>query len=350
MNLRKIQDEDYEGKNVLVRVDFNVTLKNGDITERYKVESVKKSIEYLLAHKARTVTLVTHLGRPEGQFDEAFSLKHILDDISRVLGYAAIFVPELTESNIFQAVSKAPEGSVLLLENIRFFLGEKGNDPEFAQMIASPFEMFVNDAFSVCHRDQASVTGVARLLPSVAGFRLQKEIEYLSHIEVSPKRPAVAIIGGAKIDTKLPLLRKFEQVYDKILVGGKVANEAVDRRIEFSDKVILPVDFVDNRLDIGPQTRALFLDAIASAGTVVWNGPMGMFEDSRYAEGTRAIAQAMADSSADTVSGGGESVQVLEEMGLMDKLSFVSTGGGAMLDFLGGERMPGLEALKKVDE
>lgn len=349
MNLRKIQDESYEGKNVLVRVDFNVELRDGDITERYKVESAKKTIEYLLSHKARTVTLVTHLGRPEGQFDSAFSLKNILDDISRVLGYSAIFVPELSERNIFQAVSGAPEGSVLLLENIRFFLGEEGNDPEFARMIASPFEMFVNDAFSVCHRDQTSVVGVARLLPSSAGFHVQEEVEYLSRVLADPKHPSVAIIGGAKIDTKLSLLRRFEQMYDRILVGGKVANEAVDQRIHFSDKVILPVDFVDNRLDIGLQTRALFLDAIASAKTVVWNGPMGMFEDARYAEGTRAVAQAIADSNAYTVAGGGESVQVLEEMGLMEKVSFVSTGGGAMLDFLSGERMPGLEVLEKSE-
>ena len=349
MLLRKIQDGEYAGKNVLMRVDFNVTLKNGDITERYKVESPKESIEYVLAKGARTITLVTHLGRPEGKFDLKFSLQNILDDISRVLGFEANLVSDVSYQGIESALSTASLGSVFLLENIRFFEGEENNDLAFAKMLASPFDVFVNEAFSVCHRDQASVTGVTQFLPSFPGLHLQQEVEQLSQILKNPNRPAVAIIGGAKIDTKLPLLREFEEIYDTILVGGKVANEAVDEQIQFSDRVVFPVDFVDDRLDIGSKTRALFIEKITSAGTVVWNGPLGMFEDERYSEGTREIAKAIANSSAFSVVGGGESVQALEEMGLMKDISFVSTGGGAMLDFLSGEKMPGLKALEKSE-
>lgn len=346
--MRKIQDGDYAEKNVLVRVDFNVTLENGDIAERYKVEGAKKTIDYLLEKGARTVTLVSHLGRPEGQYDEASSLKNIVDDVERVLGYKAIFVPEIAESVIWSALKSAPKGSVLLLENVRFSLGEEENNPDFSRTLASPFDAFVNDAFSVCHRDQASVTGVARLLPSAAGFRLQEEVEHLTRVRENPSRPATAVVGGAKIETKLPLLRKFEALYDTVLVGGKIANEAIDERLEFSEKVILPIDFEggSDRLDIGPKTVALFLEKIASAKTIVWNGPMGKFEEFPYAKGTESIIEGIARSSAFTVTGGGESVEVLEHLHKTDAFSFVSTGGGAMLEFLSGERMPGLEALE----
>jgi phosphoglycerate kinase len=346
MFLRKIQDDSYEGKNVLMRVDFNVVLKDGDIAERYKVESAKKSIEYLLAHKARTVTLVTHLGRPDGKVNPEFSLKNILDDISRVLGYEAVFVKEVSREEIRKVLYSIPDSSILLLENIRFFAGEEKNDAEFAKMLARSFDVFVNDAFSVCHRDQASVTRVTEFLPSFAGLHLQEEVEHLSRVAIHPDRPAVAVIGGAKIETKLPLLRKFEKEYDVVLVGGKIANEAIDGDFQFSDHVMFPKDFVGDRLDIGLETQASFMEKIRTAGTIVWNGPMGMFEDVRYREGTQKIAQAIAQSSAYSVVGGGESVQALEEMGLMKNISFVSTGGGAMLDFLSGERMPGLEALQ----
>lgn len=346
MNLRKLQDIDCRGKNILVRVDFNVVLKEGDITERYKVESAKKSIEYLLNGGARTVTLMTHLGRPEGQYVEEFSLKNILDDIVRVLGYEAIFVPKLSVEDISGAVQSASKGSVLLLENVRFFAGEEKNDVEFSEMLASAFDVFVNDAFSVSHRDQSSVTGVTKFLPSVAGIHLQEEVENLSRVAKNPEHPSVAIVGGAKIETKLPLLRKFEKEYDILLVGGRIANEAMDEKLEFSDRVIFPVDFVDDRLDIGEKTCVLFAEKLANAKTIVWNGPMGKFEDPKYAEGTKKIAEAIGNSNAYSVVGGGESVQALEEMGLMEKISFVSTGGGAMLDFLSGVEMPGLEALK----
>lgn len=347
MNLKKMESGEYNGKNVLMRVDFNVTLKNGDITERYKVESSKESIGYALSRGARNIMLVTHLGRPDGKSDLSLSLRNILDDIVRVLGYNAIFISEVSQEGIKSALDKAPIGSVLLLENVRFFPGEEKNDNEFARMIACQFDMFVNDAFSVCHRDQASVTGMTKFLPSFAGLHLQQEVKYLSQILNKPKRPAVAVIGGAKIDTKLPLLRKLEQEYDIILVGGKIANEVIDEHIDFSDKVFLPVDFVDDRLDIGPKTRDIFLDKMRLAETIIWNGPMGMFEDSRYASGTQEVAKAIARSDAYSVVGGGESVQILEEMGLMQQISFVSTGGGAMLDFLSGERMPGLETLSE---
>ena len=347
--MRTLHDENFEGKNVLVRVDFNVTLEQGDIAERYKVESAKKTIEHLLRCGARTITLMSHLGRPEGKYDAAFSLRNIIDDIERVLGFSAIFVPEISETVVKNAIDGATPGSIFLLENTRFFVGEEQNDEAFSRMLAAPFDVFVNDAFSVCHRDQASVTGVSKFLPSVAGLRLEEEVAHLTRVRDTPDRAAVAVIGGAKIETKLPLIHTFERLYDRVLVGGKIANEAMDARMSFLEKVLLPVDFEGgaDRLDIGPKTIRAFSDVLAEAKTIVWNGPLGKFEDARYARGTEEIIRAITTSNAFTVTGGGESVEVLEHLGCMQNFSFVSTGGGAMLEFLSGEPMPGIDVLSK---
>ncbi|HEX7586359.1 MAG TPA: phosphoglycerate kinase, partial [Patescibacteria group bacterium] len=223
---------------------------------------------------------------------------------------------------------------------------EEKNDSEFAAALSENFDVFVNDAFSVCHRDQASVTGVAKILPSYAGLWLKKEIENLDKIKKNPAKPAVAIIGGAKIETKLPLIKKFEETYDHILVGGKIANEAMDQKIQFSSKVILPLDLAEDRLDIGPKTIEKFKEIISLAKTIVWNGPMGKFEEKPYNIGTEEILETVIKSGAFTLMGGGESAQILEENNAMDKISFVSTGGGAMLEYLSGNKLPGIEVLK----
>jgi phosphoglycerate kinase len=238
-------------------------------------------------------------------------------------------------------------GSLLLLENVRFYPEEEANDEAFARNLAKPFDVYVNDAFGVDHRNHASLTTITKFLPSFAGLRVLEEVKHLDKVLEAPEHPALAIIGGAKIETKLPLIRTFEEKYDCILVGGRIANEAIDQKIVFSDKVLLPQDFDSPlRLDIGPSTIAYFIQIIKTAKTIVWNGPMGKFEEKPYDIGTDAILHAILESDAYVVIGGGESLAVLEQAGVMNKIGFVSSGGGAMLEYLGGKNLPGLEVLK----
>lgn len=347
MNILSLAGVDFTEKRVALRVDFNVELDSqGDIKEKFKMASCKKTIEYLLSFSGVRVGLLSHLGRPDGRPDPNVSLSRISDDIARVLGYDVTFVPSCVGDPVVQALRQAPEKSLLLLENVRFEEGEEAADKDFAERLAEPFDVFVNDAFSVCHRDQASVTGIATLLPSYAGYHLFEEIERLEKIRTNPDHPAVAIIGGAKIQTKLPLIEAFARLYDVVLVGGKIANEAIDGEYVFGPNVVLPLDFIGDRFDIGPKTVELFLQKMQSAKTIVWNGPMGKFEDPLYAQGTQRIARAMAQSDSFTLVGGGESVEVLEKLDLMEEISFVSTGGGAMLDFLSNNPMPGIDLLR----
>jgi len=343
--MKKIQDAEVSGKKVLVRADFNVGLENEDVKEKFKIAACKNTVEHLIASGANKVALMSHLGRPDGKRDEKYSLLQIRDDIENILGIKVVFCEDCVGEKVVRALEELPAGTVLLLENVRFYPEEETNDGEFAKKLGEAFDIFVNDAFSVCHRDQASVTGVARVLPAYAGIWLQKEISELDRALHEPQHPAVAVIGGAKIETKLPLIQRFEQIYDHILVGGKVANEAIDQKIAFSPKVILPVDFADDRFDIGPKTIQRFKEIIVTANLVVWNGPMGKFEEPPYDQGTRQILDIIVESDMYTLIGGGESVQILEERNLMDAISFVSTGGGAMLEYLSGNSMPGIEAL-----
>lgn len=346
MALRNITDADVSGKKVLVRVDCNVELdEQRDVKEKYKVEAARKTVEYLLS-KGSKVALATHLGRPNGKCDDAFSVRHIADDIERILARRIRFVDECAGEKVSDALRELPEGEVLLLENVRFSSGDEANDLEFARALAEPFDLFVNDAFSVCHRDQASVTGVTKFLPSFAGLHLLEEVKRLTDVREFPARPAIAIVGGAKIETKLPIIRMFEEKYDRVLVGGKVACEAQDENISFSEKVILPEDYAPERQDIGRKTLVRFREEILAAKTVVWNGPLGKFENPEYAAGTRMVLETIIESGAFSVVGGGETIIALEEAGVFQKISFVSTGGGAMLEFLSGESLPGLVALE----
>ncbi len=335
-------------KKVLVRADFNVAIVDGKIQERYKLEACKKSVHHLCAQEGARVALMSHLGRPDGKVDPDFSLNQVRDELEKILGKKIVFVGECVGEDVAVALGFLKEGEILLLENVRFHEEEERSDPEFAKKLAENFDAFVNDAFSVCHRDQASVTGVTKYLPSYAGLWLQEEIKNLNRVIHEPKLPATAIIGGAKIETKLPLIKKFEETYTYVLVGGRVANEAIDQKIQFSPKVILPVDFAEDRLDIGPRTIQKFKEIISNSKVIVWNGPMGKFEQSPYDQGTRQILDIIADSDNFTLIGGGESVQVLEERNLMGSISFVSTGGGAMLEYLSGNHMPGIESLRAI--
>jgi phosphoglycerate kinase len=342
--MRKIQDADVAGKKVLVRADFNVELANGDVKEKFKLEAIKETVDFLLAGGAK-VAIVSHMGRPDGKTEPKFSLFQIKDDIEKITKLKIKFVDSCVGWEVETAMENLLADEVLLLENVRFYEGEEQNDENFSKQLAENFDIFVNDAFSVCHRNQASVTGVAKILPSYAGFRLQKELENLEKVKNNPASPSVAIIGGAKIETKLPLIKKFEETYDHILIGGKIANEAMDQGLTFSGKVIMPLDFAQDRLDIGPETIKKYKEIILGAKTIIWNGPMGKFETAPYDIGTKEVLTAVIESGAFSLMGGGESVQLLEEQKAMSKISFVSTGGGAMLEFLTGEPLSGLKAL-----
>lgn len=350
MELRGIENaKDVAGKKVLVRVDFNIELNDKqNVEEHFKLDIAKQTVDYLFGQKAEKVVLMSHFGRPDGKRDEKLSLQLLADDVERALGRKVRFAGDCIGESVVEAVANLSAGEVLLLENLRFYAEEESNDDSFARRLAAPFDMFVNEAFSVCHRAHASVVGITQHLESYAGFRLVEEVAHLEHLQENPVRPAVAIIGGAKIETKLPIIRNFEKLYDAVLVGGKIANEAIDQGIVFSDKVLLPQDFQgDQRFDIGPVTSAQYAQIIGMAKTVIWNGPMGKFEEKPYDLGTKIILHAIvANNEASVVIGGGESLAVVEREDVIDRVGFVSTGGGAMLDFLGGNPMPGLEVLK----
>lgn len=346
MEIKKVQDGDFSNKKVVLRADFNVAIENGDVKEKFKLEACRKSVDFLSGQAGTKIALISHLGRPDGKPNVEFSLQQIKDDLENILGKKIVFVEDCIGEKVSQALEALKDGEILLLENVRFHEGEEKNDPEFAKNLAGNFDVFVNDAFSVCHRDQASVTGIAKCIQGYAGLWLQEEIKNLNRVMHEPESPATAIIGGAKIETKLPLIQCFEKKYSHILVGGRIANEALDQEMSFSPKVILPIDFARERLDIGPKTIKRFKEVIALSKVIVWNGPMGKFEEAPYDNGTREILDAVIESDAFTLIGGGESVQVLEERGLMKKISFVSTGGGAMLEYLSGNAMPGIDILR----
>ena len=384
-----------KGKRVLVRVDFNVALKKGKVLEESKIKASLPTLQYLLKKKAKII-LITHVGRPEGKVVPELSVKPIAKVLSKMLKKKVKIVSD-TNLTLPSPTRRGPlmsqkPGEIVLLENIRFFEGEEKNSDEFVRQIASIADMFVLDGFAVAHRESASVTGVTKYLPSYAGFLVQKEIEGLNKILHKPKHPAVFIVGGAKIETKLPVIKNILKIADAVLVGGAIFNtylkakgygvgaSLVDDGFEkeaistFSKKKIFkPIDVIvgDKKgkkvrvveiektphiicageemiLDIGPETVKQFEKIISKAKTLVWNGAMGFFEVPVYANGTYEIVRALVTKShkgAYTVVGGGESILVLDQMNVKKKITFVSTGGGAMLEYLSGKKLPGLKIL-----
>ena len=347
MQLKSIVTADLMGKNVLIRVDFNVELNDvAHVQEGFKLEVARKTIDHAVSSGARSIALLTHFGRPDGAADPEYSTERLVPEVMRVLGCSVRFVPACRGEAVTSAVANAATGEILLLENVRFEAGETANDPLFAADLAAPFDIYVNEAFSVSHRAHASVVGVTACLPSFAGFRLSEETERLDAVRFNPERPAIAIIGGAKIETKLPLIRALEASYDCVLVGGKIANEALDQKIPFSENVLLPQDFDSPaRLDIGKTTASYYAAIIKKAKTIIWNGPMGKFEERPYDFGTKMILDAILESDAYVIIGGGESLAVLEQAGVMHRVGFVSSGGGAMLEYMAGNELPGLRPL-----
>ncbi|MGW8184802.1 MAG: phosphoglycerate kinase [Candidatus Moraniibacteriota bacterium] len=354
MKIKKIQDADLKGKRVLIRASFNVPYKGNVIMEPYKIETVKETLDYIIAQGGKP-TLMSNLGRPEEYQKEhpglewmsMFSFNNIIKEMQLILGKKIKLIPSC-DSNVIKKFQfqYEKECDAFLLENIKFYKEEGDNDENFSSRLAENFDIFVNESFSDCHRGYVSTVGVAKKLPAYAGFQLQREVDNLGRVKDHPEHPAVAIIGGAKIETKLPLINSFVKNYDFVLVGGKIANEAIDGGMQFDSKVILPIDFAnEGRLDIGEKTIEKFCEIISHAETIVWNGPMGLFEKEPYDNGTRKILQAISDSGAFSVIGGGESVQAVNESQMENEISFISTGGGAMLEFLSDEPMPGLEVL-----
>ena len=391
MDKKTVKDIQLTGKRVLVRVDYNVPMNDkGEITDFIRIEASLPTLHYLLDQGA-AVILMAHLGRPKGKVNPKFTLKPVAEALSQLIHRPVQFCPDCVGKDAQDAAAQLRNGDILLLENLRFHPEEEKNDPHFAQELAALGDVYVNDGFGVSHRAHASVEAVTHYLPAVAGFLLEKEIAYLGNAVDKPQRPFAAIIGGAKVADKIAVIRSLIKKADVILIGGGMANTflaakgynlgkslvekeslgiAKDLLAEAAaqkTKMLLPVDLImaasfsneaDHEaedldalnpdymaLDIGPKTAELYAQTLAGMKTIVWNGPMGVFEMPNYAEGTRRVAEAMAASDGITIVGGGDSAAAVKQMGLADKMSHVSTGGGASLEYLEGKVLPGLAAL-----
>ncbi len=392
MVLNTILEGDFSGKRVLVRVDFNVPVKDGVVGDDTRIKAALKTIEYLLDQGARVVVM-SHFGRPKGKKNPDFSMAPIAKRFSELLGKPVTLASDVIGEAVEREVNALKAGDVLLLENVRFYSEEEANDPSFAKTLASYGDVYVNDAFGTAHRAHASTEGVAHYLPSYAGFLIEKEVKFMAPLLESPDKPFVAIIGGSKVSSKISVLESLSKTCQTVVIGGGMAytflleqghtiggslveEEFRETAASFLTKaaergvtVILPVDHRCGRafkedeeavlvdgpdipdgligMDIGPKTVALIVDELKGAKSVVWNGPMGVVEFAAFAEGTLDVAKALAASSAVTVVGGGDSVAAINTFHLADKISHVSTGGGASLEFLEGKTLPGIKALEK---
>ncbi len=395
MNKKTVKDLNVEGKKVLVRVDFNVPLSkdgNHTISDDTRIKAALPTIDYLLENNAKVI-LMSHLGRPKGEANPEFSLKPVAEWLENHYGEKFHFLPSdvVVDEKVKEEVEKLENGNLALLENTRYVKGETKNDPEFAKELSSLADLFVNDAFGTSHRAHASNVGVANNLESAVGFLIQKEIEIMGKALENPEKPFVSILGGAKVSDKIGVIENLISKVDYILIGGGMAytflkaqgkeigkslleEDKMDLSLELikkaeanNVKILLPKDVViadeikedaeteivdiDNiptdkeALDIGPKTAKEYADIIKKAKTVVWNGPMGVFEIKVFANGTNEVAKALADSSATTIVGGGDSALAIEEAGYKDKITHVSTGGGASLEFLEGKTLPGIDCI-----
>ena len=388
MNKKTIRDMALKNKRALVRVDFNVPLDDkGQVTDDTRIVASLPTIQYLVEQSAKVI-LCSHLGRPKGK-DQKFSLRPVAARLQHLLGKPVTFVSDCIGQPVERVVEGMNAGDVVLLENVRFYPEEEKNDPEFAKKLAAFGDVYVNDAFGSAHRAHASTEGVARILPGVAGFLMEKELNYLGAALANPIHPFVAILGGAKVSDKIKVIENLLPKVDWLLIGGGMANTFLAARgfnigkslveadkLEMAKalmdkggaKIVLPVDAIiadkfdanaQNQvvaadavpgdwliLDIGPKTVDAFAKIIAGAKTVVWNGPMGVFEMPKFAQGTFAVAKSLAQSGATTIIGGGDSASAVEHAGLADKMTHISTGGGASLEFLEGRVLPGVAALQ----
>ena len=394
-NKKSVEDIDVKGKRVLCRCDFNVPTKEGKITSDKRIVAALPTIRYLMDHGARVI-LCSHMGKPKGEWKSELSLKIVADRLSELLGKPVIMAADVVGEDAKAKAAALKDGEVMLLENVRFEKGETKNDPELSKKLAELADVFVNDAFGTAHRAHSSTAGVADYLPAVCGYLIAKEVGIMGKALADPERPFVAILGGAKVSDKLNVINNLLEKVDTLIIGGGMAytflaakgysvgkslldTEKIDyckdmmrKAEEKGVKLLLPVDTVVaaefpnpidgpievrtvaadaigddvEGLDIGEKTRQLFGDAVKNAKTVVWNGPMGVFENPTLAAGTIAVAQALADSDAVTIVGGGDSAAACEQLGFADKITHISTGGGASLEFLEGLELPGIACLQ----
>ncbi|PKM82836.1 MAG: phosphoglycerate kinase [Firmicutes bacterium HGW-Firmicutes-14] len=394
MNVNTIRDMDVKNKKVFLRVDFNVPLnENRIITDDNKIRSSLPTIEMLMQMGARVI-VASHLGRPKGQPNEKYSLEPAARRLGEILGKEVLFARDCIGEEAKRVADSLKDGDVAMLENLRFYPGEEKNDPDFARQLADLADIYINDAFGTAHRAHASTVGVPGLLPSAAGLLMEKEVQYMSKVVTNPVKPYVAIIGGAKVSDKIGVIENLLDKVDMFLIGGGMANtflkargfdmgsslveedkvglarETMERAEAKGVQILLPSDLVvaervapdaPNRVvasdrvpsgwaavDIGPDTARRYGEAVKNANTIVWNGPMGVFEMETFARGTETVARAAAESDGTSVVGGGESAAAVKKIGVAEKISHVSTGGGASLEFLEGKSLPGIEALAKT--
>lgn len=390
-NKKTVEDIDVSGKRVLVRCDFNVPLKDGVITDDKRIVGALPTIKYLIENGAKVI-LCSHMGRPKGEFNMKYSLAPVAKRLSELLSKEVPLAKDVIGESAKSLAAGLNDGDVMLIENVRFHKEEEANDAEFSKELASMADIFVNDAFGTAHRAHASTAGVADYLPAVCGYLIQKEISIMGKALSDPARPFVAILGGAKVSDKIGVINNLIEKVDTLIIGGGMAytfmralGDSIGTSICEEDKIglagelmakakekgvsfIIPIDNVVGKeynentehmvidsdclpdewmgLDIGPKTRKLFADAVAGAGTVIWNGPMGVSEWENFAAGTSAVAKAVADSGAVSIIGGGDSAAAVEKLGFADKMTHISTGGGASLEFLEGIELPGIACLQ----
>ena len=392
MNKKTVRDIDVNGKKVLVRCDFNVPqLEDGTITDNRRIVAALETINYLLNNNAKVI-LCSHLGRPKGEFKKEFSLKPIADELSKLLGKEVKLASDVIGESATELTSNMKEGEIVLLENVRFHREETDNDPEFAKKLASFADIYVNDAFGTAHRAHASTAGVANYLPAVSGFLIEKEINFMGNALENPERPFMAILGGKKVSDKIGVIEALLEKVDTLLIGGAMAytffksmgygvgdsiceldkldlaQDIMKKAKDKGVKLMLPVDTnvgkefkpdTEHKIvkyteipdgwegfDIGTETIKMYVAELKKAKTVVWNGPLGLSEFEIFADGTDTIARTLAESDAVTIIGGGDSAAAIERMGIGDKFSHISTGGGASLEFLEGKKLPGIECLE----
>ncbi|MFA6193597.1 MAG: phosphoglycerate kinase [Parcubacteria group bacterium] len=344
--MKYLKDIDFKNKRVLLRTDFNVPLENGQILDDFRIRESLPTIEYILKQDKSKIVIISHLGRPEGKIDPQYSLEPVAKKLGELLGREIIFIKDILSPEGDSLIQSLESGQVALAQNLRFYPQEEAGDEQFAIDLCHHFGVYVNDAFSASHRAHSSISQIAKFKPSCAGLLMQKEIAELSKALKPSKRPSIAIIGGAKIETKMPVIENMARTYDAVLVGGKIAVEAQEQKLKFSENVVFPEDYVDGSLDIGPKTAEKYGMAISSASFLVWNGPMGKFEDEKYMAGSKTVLDALSGSDAWKIAGGGETLELIDKYSMAGKFDFLSSGGGAMLEFLSGTKLPGIEALE----
>lgn len=391
MNKKTVKDIDLKGKKVFVRCDFNVPMdENRNITDNTRIVAALPTIKYLLEQNCKLI-LASHLGRPKGEFKPEYSLAPVAKELSKLLGKEVIMANDVVGEDATTKANNLKEGEILLLENVRFHKEETENDTEFSKKLASMAEVFVNDAFGTAHRAHSSTTGIASYLPAVSGFLIEKELKFLGNAVNNPERPFVAILGGAKVSDKIGVIDSLLEKVDTLMIGGgmaytffkaqgyevgnsicemdklDLAKSAMEKAKQKGVKLMLPVDTKIGKefkadtesktvkyteipadwegFDIGAETIKMFSDELRNAKTVIWNGPLGLFEFDQFAIGTNEIAKVLSEIDATTIIGGGDSAAAVKKAGLEDKMTHISTGGGASLEFLEGKKLPGIEAL-----